>query len=406
VSHRYRPAGVRILTLLLVLAPAWLASCAGDDASTSPTVAPVTPTATATPFDPAGVDLSIAAALTGLTEPVFVTHAGDGSGRLFVVERAGVIRVARDGALLEQPYLDIVDLVESEGTEQGLLGLAFHPDFASNGLFYVAYTAAAGGANTIARFHAAPDGDQADRDSRLELLAIPDDRPNHNGGMLTFGPDGYLYAGTGDGGFGRSANGQRRDVLLGKLLRLDVDGGDPYGIPPDNPFVDDSDVRPEIWAYGLRNPWRFAFDPATNDLYIADVGASDYEEINVQPAASDGGENYGWDITEGRHCRADAPCEPTDFTLPVAEYDHDDGCSVTGGYVYRGADFPALRGAYLFADYCDGTIWSLHRDAGGDWVVTTLLETDLFISSFGEDEAGELYLTAMDEGVVYRVVVR
>ena len=379
-----------------------------NDQQTAPT-AISTPTTLSNPtmFDPASISLSLEPVLNGFNKPLFVTSAGDGSGRLFVVEKRGVVRVAHDGKLQDGPFLDITHLVDPEATERGLLGLAFHPDYPSNGRLFVYYTATGDGANTLASYVADPAASRADPESATLLFAVPDERGNHNGGMLAFGPNGYLYIGTGDGGSGMSANGQRRDVLLGKLLRIDVDGGDPYAIPPDNPFASDDEALDEIWAYGLRNPWRFSFDRATGDLYIADVGASRHEEINFQHAGDTGGRNYGWDITEGRDCRhPDADCDTDGITLPVAGYTHDEGCSITGGYVYRGSAFPMLSGAYLAADYCQGTIWSLHRDQTGQWITTMLLDTKLNISSFGEDDSGELYITAMNDGTVYRVVAQ
>jgi len=343
--------------------------------------------------------------LTGdLKSPVFVTHAGDKSNRMFVVEKKGTIAILRDGKRAATPFLDISNLVNSSGSEQGLLGLAFHPDYANNGRFFVYYTAS-NGDNTLARYNVSGTPDLADPASATVLFAQPDFAANHNGGMLAFGPDGYLYVGLGDGGGGGDpqANGQKRSILLGKLLRLDVSGDQPYAIPPDNPWPTGADnARPEIWAYGLRNPWRFSFDRATGDLYIGDVGQNAYEEVDFQPAGASGGLNYGWSIREGLHCfRADT-CESSDLVDPIAEYPHDQGCSITGGYVYRGTAFPSLAGLYIFGDYCSGTIWSLHRDAAGAWEQRKLLDSGLSISSFGEDEAGELYVLDLS-GTLYQV---
>ena len=369
------------------------------------------------PFDPDTFAVGFEPIATGFERPVHVADAGDGSGRLIVVEQPGRIRVVRDGEVLAEPFLDIVELVNSEGNEQGLLSVAFHPDYEENGLFYVGYTArrATGdsvGDNTVARYRvSADDPDRADSASGEILLAVPDPFRNHNGGLVMFGPDGYLYVGLGDGGSSGDPeeNAEDPDALLGKILRLDVDGaadGEPYAIPPDNPFADGEGGAPEVWAYGLRNPWRFSFDRATGDLWIADVGQNAFEEVNVQPAASEGGENYGWDLMEGTHCFEDEDCAATaedqDLILPVAEYDHDFGISVTGGYVYRGDAVPTLRGVYLYADFGTGLVWGLGRDAAGDWVTSDPVETGLNPSSFGEDEAGELYVTAFD-GTLYRV---
>lgn len=343
----------------------------------------------------------------GLNQPLFVTHAGDGSGRLFVVEKTARIKVIDQGTVLPTPFLDLDTLVESGGSEQGLLGLAFHPDYETNGRFFVYYTAN-NWDNTVARYQrSASDPDRADPASATLLLAIPDGFTNHNGGMLAFGPDGYLYVGTGDGGSAGDpdGNGQNLDSRLGKILRLDVNAGNPYAVPPTNPFAGQSGLRREIWASGLRNPWRLSFDRQTGDLFIADVGQGAREEIDRQAAGSPGGQNYGWNVMEGFACYNPAVgCSQTGLTLPIFDYDHSAGdCSVTGGYVYRGAALPTLRGAYVFGDYCSGRIWAL-REQGGAWTRTLLLDTPYEISSFGEDEAGELYLTDLGGGAVYQLV--
>ena len=360
-----------------------------------------------TPFDPGAFRLGLERVAEGFSQPVYVTHAGDGSGRLFVLERAGTIRIVANGSVLREPFLDIRSLIRSSGQEQGLLGLAFHPRYRENGRFFVYYTATANGENTIAEYRVSGDSNRADANSGSVLLAIPDFAANHNGGMLAFGPDGYLYAGTGDGGGGGDPQrtAQDLDALLGKLLRLDVDRGRPYSIPPDNPFVSRNGARQEIWAYGLRNPWRFSFDRATNDVWIGDVGQNAWEEVNFQPAGSRGGENYGWSIMEGTHCfRPRDGCDQDGLVLPVVEYSLGQGrCAVTGGYVYRGAAHTALTGAYYYGDYCTGQIWALHRDRESTWQNVQMLDTDLRISSFGEDQAGEVYLTDLAGGGVYRL---
>jgi glucose/arabinose dehydrogenase len=360
-------------------------------------------TAPAAPNDPAAA-IALQLVTKDLNQPVYVTHAGDGSGRLFVVEKAGTIALLRDGKPAAAPFLDITSLVNSDGNEQGLLGLAFHPQYAKNGRFFVYYTAR-NGDDTLARYQVSGDPDHADPATGTVLFAVPDPAPNHNGGMLAFGPDGYLYAGLGDGGSAGDPwdNGQSRNALLGKLLRLDVDNGEPYSIPADNPWPSSADARGEIWAYGLRNPWRFSFDRANGDLYIGDVGQNAYEEIDVQRAGGKGGLNYGWNTREGLHCYRSQSCDTAGFVDPVAEYDHGEGCSITGGYVYRGKAFPSLQGRYIFGDYCSGTIWSLQEN-GGAWERRKLLDSRLSISSFGEDEAGELYLTSLGEDGLYRVV--
>ena len=364
--------------------------------------------ATPSPFAPEAFRVDLEPVADGFDQPVHVADPGDGSGRLFVVERPGRIRIVRDGEVDPEPFLDIVDIVESSGSEQGLLSVAFHPNYEENGTFFVGYTAREGegaGNNTIARFRvSAENADRADPASGEVLISVPDPYPNHNGGLVLFGPDGYLYAGLGDGGSAGDPqnNGQNPETLLGSLLRIDVDGtggGTPYAIPGDNPFADGEGGRPEVWAYGLRNPWRFSFDRETGDLWIADVGQNQLEEVNIQPAASAGGENYGWNLTEGTNCYAEDECGTEGLTLPVAQYSHDFGCSVTGGYVYRREDEPALEGVYLFADYCTGLLWGLGRDETGDWVTSEPIETGLNISSFGEDAAGELYLTDLGGGL-------
>jgi glucose/arabinose dehydrogenase len=340
---------------------------------------------------------------TGLQAPVFATHAGDGSGRLFVVEKPGTILAPGQPS---QPFLDIRDRVGSRGFEQGLLGLAFHPQFAANGLLFVYYTGT-NGDTVISRFQANADRTTADPTTEAVLLTQAQPAANHNGGMLAFGPDGMLYAGLGDGGAAGDpwGNGQSLSTLLGKIIRLDVDGGDPYAVLADNPFVGRDGVRGEIWAYGLRNPWRFAFDRASGDLYIADVGQNQWEEVNVQPATSPGGENYGWDIMEASTCFSSGTCDQSSLVLPVAEYDHSQGCSVTGGHVYRGTAQPSLQGAYFYGDYCSGRIWALSQDANGQWRSDLLLDTNLQISSFGETEEGEVLVVDYG-GTVYRLVDR
>lgn len=337
----------------------------------------------------------------GLQRPTDLTHAGD--TRLFVVEQPGRIRLIENGQLLDRPFLDITGKVQNAGNEQGLLGLAFHPDYATNGQFFVDYTRQPDGATVIERYTVSRnDANLADAASAHVILTIDQPEANHNGGQLQFGPDGFLYIGMGDGGgagdrHGAIGNAQNRQSLLGKLLRLDVTNQATYAVPADNPFGD------EIWAYGLRNPWRFAFDRATGDLYLADVGQNQYEEVDFQLAASPGGENYGWRIMEGLHCfNPPTGCDQTGLVLPVAEYSHADGCSITGGYVYRGTQYPQLNGQYFFADYCIGTIWSLQRDAAGTWQMTERLSPNIRISSFGEGADGELYV--IDHGgAVYQL---
>ena len=355
-------------------------------------------------FDPGSVRLTLQPITTALQAPTAVSSSYDGTGRLFVVERAGRVLILEGGQPLPRPFLDITSIVLSRGQEQGLLGIAFHPSYRENGYVYVNYTALNGN-NTVARYSVSGDPNAADPSSRAVMLDIPDPAPNHNGGHLLFGPDGYLYIGFGDGGGGgdQFRNAQNMSSLLGKMLRIDVDAAFPYGIPPDNPFVSSAGARPEIWAYGLRNPWRYAFDPANGNLYIADVGQNAYEEINVQPPGV-GGLNWGWPIMEGFHCYPqNRGCDMTGLAPPVAEYGRAEGCSVTGGLVYRGSQYPAAQGAYIYGDFCSGRIWALYIGDDGGWRQLLLLETDLGISSFGEDEAGELYVASLRPGGVFRM---
>jgi glucose/arabinose dehydrogenase len=333
-----------------------------------------------------------------LKSPVFLTHARDQSGRLFILEQPGTIRILEKGKLLEAPFLDIKERVLSRG-EQGLLGLAFHPEYRLNGRFFVNYTRKDDGATVVAEYRRSEQVDRAGREERI-LVSIPQPYPNHNGGMIAFGPDGYLYIGMGDGGAGGDPQNraQNKDELLGKLLRIDVNNLVPYGIPTDNPFVRGKE-RPEIFALGLRNPWRFSFDRETGDLWLADVGQNKWEEVNVVRK----GGNYGWRVMEGFHCfNLPEPCGKENYTSPVLEYSHQGGrCSITGGYVYRGKAIPALVGTYLYGDFCSGEMLLVRTNQGGQvsgepWV----LKTNASISSFGEDENGEIYVLDL-KGAVY-----
>ena len=384
------------------------------------TVAPTAKLPTETPMlnlatrtaAPGQVRLRLMPVAEGLDRPVFVTHAGDGSGRIFIIEKSGTIRTLAAGRLLARPFLDVRERVGSAGSEQGLLGLAFAPDYDRSGHFYINYTDRRGD-TVVARYQVTADPDLADPASESVLLKIAQPAANHNGGMLAFGPDGLLWIGTGDGGGAndRYGNGQNPQTLLGKLLRLDVadSPNQPYVIPPDNPWVasdwNGRDVRGEVWAVGLRNPWRYSFDRDTGDLWIADVGQNRYEEINRVPAGSAGGLNFGWPIAEGSHCfPEEKTCDRSGLAGPLFDYPHQDGnCSITGGYVYRGTLIPALQGAYLFGDFCSGKIWAL-AETGSGWQSPEILDTTLSISSFGEDEIGELYAIDLNGGVVYRLV--
>ena len=359
-------------------------------------------------------DVELEVVTSSLVSPVAVRHAGDGSGRLFIVEQRGVIRIydRTDGL---STFLDIQTLVDDGGNEQGLLGLAFHPDYATNGFFYVNYTRDPGAAldrTVIERYSVSADPDVADPDSGLVILEIEQDFSNHNGGDIHFGPDAYLYIGMGDGGSGGDPNNRAQDLgqLLGKMLRIDVDGGalegggelcglvTNYAVPPDNPFVGSAGCD-EIWAYGLRNPWRFSFDRMTGDMLIGDVGQNAWEEIDFQPAASTRGENYGWDCFEGAHVFPGGSTCDGPVVDPILEYSHSLGCSVTGGYRYRGS-ISSFFGTYVFGDFCSGRVWFATED-GGNWTAVEWSESIFSLTSFGEGEDGELYAVERG-GTLYR----
>jgi len=351
-------------------------------------------------------NISLARVATGFHKPVYATHAGDNSGRLFLVEQSGKIWILRDGSKSQQPFLDVSHLISqvaltSQYTEQGLLGLAFHPEFSTNGSFFVNYTDR-DGSTAVVRYQVSPDNpDIADAASARVIFQLPQPYTNHNGGHVAFGHDGYLYIALGDGG---SANdplgaGQNRRLMLGSILRIDVDSASPYAIPADNPFVDDASGLDEIWSYGWRNPWRFSFDRATGDMYIADVGQNSWEEVNFEPASSKGGVNYGWNVYEGQHLFSGGSAP--DAVDPFFVYSHSHGCSVTGGYIYRGESIPELQAVYLLGDYCSGRIWATWRDSEFTWNAAELFQTGFEISSFGEDEAGEVYVIDYG-GALYR----
>jgi glucose/arabinose dehydrogenase len=377
----------RVLVLVALLVSVALAGCTHDREATDPL--------TDDRGRPLGSSLRVLRVATGLEEPVFLTHAGDGSGRLFILEQEGRVRVVADGALASAPFLDIRDRVRSGG-ERGLLGLAFHPAFPDDGRVFVSYTGKDGG-SVLSVFQVA-DG-RADEASEEVLLEVEQPYPNHNGGMLAFGPDDRLYWALGDGGSGGDpdGNGQDPTTLLGGLLRLDVDAADL--VADGNPFVgkEGADL---VWAYGLRNPWRFSFDRGPGDLWIADVGQEKREEVNHVPAGEGAGWNFGWNAYEGSEPYVGA--DVADAVFPVVEYARrSPHCSVTGGYVYRGEDVPQLGGVYVFGDYCSGYIWGIERHRG-EWVKGLLFESPHRISSFGEDEAGELYIVD-HRGSVHRL---
>lgn len=343
---------------------------------------------------------------------VLLTHAGDDSDRLFLVLQPGRVVVFENEPSVEltQTFLDVRNLASDTGNEEGLLGLAFDPAYTESGYFYVYYSASDPQRSVISRFSISPgDPNRADPSSELVVLEVDQPYSNHNGGHLVFGPDGMLYVGLGDGGAAGDpqSNGQDLSTLLGSILRIDVRrldgvGGGGYAIPEDNPFASsEGDAREEIWAYGLRNPWRFSFDRETGDLWAADVGQDLYEEVDIiRP-----GLNYGWNVMEGSHCFRRANCDALGLEMPIVEYGHNDGCSVTGGHVYRGERLPTLYGAYVYGDFCTGKVWALRFDGR---VVTEQMEiadTDLSISSFGEDASGEVYVLTF-EGGIFRFTAR
>jgi glucose/arabinose dehydrogenase len=347
----------------------------------------------------------------GFSAPLDIVNAHDGSNRLFVAEQGGRIWILQGGARDPVAFLDVSGLVVAGG-ERGLLGVAFHPQYRDNGRFFIDYTRVADGATVIAEYRVSSNAQRADPASARVLLVIAQPFENHNGGALRFGPDGLLYIGMGDGGSGNDPGNRAQDVsqLLGKILRIDVDHGDPYGIPPGNPFADAPPLsaRREIWAYGLRNPWRFAFDRATGDFYVGDVGQGAWEEVDRFATGTGAGSNLGWRGMEGRHCTGLSTaiaCNDPSLQLPIVEYDHGAGrCSITGGTVYRGTAVPALASRYVYADYCTGSMWSAAPDRDGTWRVRDLIAYGSPISTFGEDEAGELYFADYSRGQVRRLV--
>jgi glucose/arabinose dehydrogenase len=356
--------------------------------------------------------LDLAPVASGLSQPVFLTTAPGDPSRLFVVEKTGRIRIIRNGTLQSAAFLDLSDSVTG-GSEQGLLSMAFYPDYATSGRFIVSYTSPhgtmSGGTSVIARYQVSASPDAADPNSGETLLVLDQPYENHNGGLVGFGPDGYLYVGFGDGGGGGDplSTGQDRRDLYASMLRLDVSGAGGYTIPASNPYATSATFRHELWNWGLRNPWRWSFDRQTGDLYIADVGQNEHEEVDVQPAGQGAGANYGWSIMEGFSCYNASSCNKTGITLPVLDYDHGQGCAITGGYVYRGSAIPALRGRYFYSDYCSGFVRSfVYRNGQAtDRQSHPDLDPGSSVTSFGEDAAGELYILVQG-GTVYRIVAR
>ena len=395
------------LASLVLLAA--LAGCGSDPASPNdPGASPGTGTCSATPVS-GTPNLTTVRVATGFRLPIDLQAPPGDRARLFVVEQGGRIRILRAGAIVEPPFLDISGRIRSGG-EQGLLGLAFHPRYAETGRFYVNYTDRSGDTH-ISEFRVSSNPDVADAGTERQLLFVDQPFDNHNGGGLAFGNDGFLYVGLGDGGSGGDPmhNGQSLGTPLGKMLRIDVNTGSPFGVPSDNPFLARPGAFPAIWAYGLRNPWRFSFDRATGDLYIGDVGQGAVEEVDVGAASRRGGENYGWNVMEGDRCFSPSSnCDRTGLTQPVAVYSHDTGCSITGGYVYRGCRMPGYAGTYFYGDYCTSIVRSFRFQGGAatdtrDWTVALGRGLDN-ISSFGVDAEGEIYILDHADGEVYRIV--
>lgn len=389
-----------LITLFIVLT----STAAAQDAT------PGAPLVTATPAplpdgipDPAAYQWTLVT--DGFDSPVGVVSAHDGTGRLFAWEQSGKIWVIENGEVGFDPFLDIGDLIPAsvfQGgyTEQGLLGLVFHPQYEDNGVFIIHYSDVRGN-TTLARYKVSSEPNRADPVSGSVFFTVNQPYPDHNGGQIAFGPDGYLYIGLGDGGNPDDPlrNGQNKEVLLGKILRLDVNAT-PYKVPQDNPFVNEAGAKPEIWAYGLRNPWRFSFDRETGDMFIGDVGQWAWEEVDVLPLGQ-GGLNFGWSAYQGmhEHIKQTKPVDESKLTMPILEYAHTEGCSVTGGYRYRGAALPEVNGIYFYGDYCNGRVWAASQLADGTWQNYLWKETGLTISSFGEDEAGEIYLVDYKGGI-------
>lgn len=376
-----------------------IASSASASSTTVPGLAPETIPMPAAQI-PDGDFRSWVLVVEGFRQPLYLTNAGDGSNRLFVVGQQGQIWLVENGQVLDEAYLDIRGRVNSNANEQGLLGLAFHSDYENNGFFFVNYTDASG-ATTVSRFSRSDKANRADPESESILIQIAQPFSNHNGGHIEFGPDGYLYIGMGDGGSAGDpqGNGQDPNTLLGALLRIDIDSSAPYAIPPDNPYAEGGG-RAEIWAIGLRNPWRFSFDSHTGDLFIGDVGQQIWEEIDFLPAGISGGANLGWNYFEGNHAYEGSPPSNIDFVPPVAEYDHSNfRCSITGGLVYRGSLMPEMWGVYLFGDFCNGELFALLRDNNGRWQSESVYNLPFLITSFGADESGEIYLLDRNGGL-------
>jgi glucose/arabinose dehydrogenase len=394
-------------TLFLVTALFALASCGGGSStSNTPSNTPVTPTPSSgeSTAPPTTTSVTLAPFVSGLHNPVDLQQPKDNSGRLFVAEQGGTIRVIANGAVVGTPFLDITSKV-TFGGEMGLLGLAFHPNFAQNHIFYIHYDRTVSGRrqSVLAQYHVSSDTNRADPASERILLTVDQPFDNHKGGQIAFGPDGFLYIGLGDGGSEGDphGNGQNKNTLLGKVLRIDVNStsaGKQYAIPADNPFAGGGG-KPEVFAYGVRNPWRMSFDRTSGTLFAADVGGDRYEEVDIIQR----GNNYGWNIMEASHClNPPTGCNTTGLTMPIAEYSHSEGEAIVGGYVYHGDKIPSLQNVYIFGDYITGKIWALTSDTSGAWTRTLLLDTGGNISSFGQDQSGEIYVIDLS-GNIYQL---
>ncbi len=392
----------RYHTALLFVAAAlfcWAGCGGGSNSSTAnPPAPPATPAGApsggGSTAPPSANSVALTTVVSGLANPVDLQQPNDGTSRLFAVEQAGTIRIVVNGSVLPAPFLDITSKVTFQG-EMGLLGLAFDPSFAQNQVFYVHYDRTVGGhrQSVIAQYKVSSDPNVADPASERILLTVDQPFDNHKGGQLAFGPDGFLYITLGDGGSegDPQGNGQNKNTLLGKILRIDVNstsGGRQYAIPADNPFAAGGG-SPEIFAYGLRNPWRMSFDRTSGRLFAGDVGGDRFEEVDIIQR----GNNYGWNIMEASHCfNPPTGCDTSGLTMPIAEYSHSEGEAIVGGYVYHGSKIPTLQNAYIFGDYGSGKIWTLTENGSGGWTRTPLLSTGGNISSFGQDQAGEVYV--------------
>lgn len=390
---------ILLLVLVVLPTPAIVAGCSENRGPSS------SPTSNAGNSLP-GMRLQRVFEQVEFSKPILMLQAPNNDSQWYIVEKGGrVLRVTTNaGGVQSSTFLDISERVDSGPNEAGLLGMAFHPQYQTNGLVYLSYTASDPSLTSIiSRVTRSSDGNSLQADTEEVLLRVNQPYSNHNGGHIAFGPDGFLYIGLGDGGSGGDprGHGQNTTTLLGSMLRIDVNNGAPYGIPASNPFASGEQGRPEIYAWGLRNPWRWSFDKTTGALWVADVGQNSWEEVSVMNASG----NYGWNAKEGTHCYESSRCDKPEFVDPVIEYSHEYGCSVTGGYVYRGSANPDLRGTYLYSDYCSGTLWGAKDNGNGEYVSTEILSTGLNVASFAEGNNGEIYIVHLG-GEIYQIVAR